>query len=165
MRPTPSALNLTWATIFSLAFMQPAIPLLGYVAVPTDFLFIAVLLTWLLTLRSGRSAFAWDNAFWWLALYFAAGLASAVASGDPMRSAPALLKNLYLLSLPVLIVKFALAAISEPRSGGGSRAAQSSPWSARPASLCSWPIPAIHCSITPASTLEPFRQATIRGCG
>ena len=90
--------------IFSLAFMQPAIPLLGYIAVPTDFLFVAELLTWLLMLVSRRSAFAWDEVFGWLALYFAAGLVSAVASGDPLRSAPALLKNLYLLSLPVLIV-------------------------------------------------------------
>src|SRR5687767_11219698 len=104
MRPPALAASLTWAMIFSLAFMQPAIPLLGYEAVPTDFLFVAVLVTWLWMLVSGRSVFAWDKAFGWLALYFAAGLASAIASGDPMLSAPAVLKNLYLLSLPVLIV-------------------------------------------------------------
>ena len=104
MRPPALASNLLWAMIFSLAFMQPAIPLLGYEAVPTDFLFTVLLATWLFTLLSGRSAFVWDKAFGWLALYFAAGLASAVASGDPLRNAPALLKNLYLLSLPVLIV-------------------------------------------------------------
>ena len=103
MRPPTLAVNLALALIFSLASMQPAIPLLGSIAVPTDFLFVAVLLTWLSMLLSGRSAFAWDKAFGWLALYFAAGLASAVVSGDPMRSAPALLKNLYLLSLPVFI--------------------------------------------------------------
>src|SRR5687768_2299268 len=104
MRAPAIALNLAWALIFSLAFMQPAIPLLGNLAVPTDFLFVAMSIAWLWALGSGRSEFAWDSAYWWLGLYFAATLASAVASDAPMRSAPALLKTLYLLSLPVLIV-------------------------------------------------------------
>ncbi|MBA3512401.1 O-antigen ligase family protein [Sphingomonas sp.] len=104
MRPPAVVSNLVWAMIFSLAFMQPAIPLLGYITVPTDFLFVALCLAWLWALGTGRSAFTWDKAFGWLALYFAAVLASVIASDSPMRSAPALLKNLYLLSLPVIIV-------------------------------------------------------------
>lgn len=104
MRPPAFALTIVWALIFSLAFMQPAIPLLGYIAVPTDFLFVAAALAWLWALGTGRITFIKDSAYWWLAFYFAAALASAIAADTPARSAPALLKNLYLLSLPVLIV-------------------------------------------------------------
>lgn len=92
------------ALISSLAFMQPAITMLGYAAVPTDFLFITLVLAWLWALGTGRITFIWDEAYWWLGLYFAAALASAVASDFPARSAPALLKQMYLLSLPVLVV-------------------------------------------------------------
>lgn len=92
------------ALILSLAFMQPAIQMLGYAAVPTDFLFLTLILAWLWALLTSRMTFIWDEAYWWLGLYFAAALASAVASDFPARSAPAILKQLYLLSLPVVVV-------------------------------------------------------------
>lgn len=104
MGPPTIASYLLWALIFSLAFMQPAVQLLGYAAVPTDFLFIATMLPWLWALGTGRTAFEWDGAYWWLAVYLAVALASAFAAEAPMRSIPALLKQLYLLSLPVLLV-------------------------------------------------------------
>ena len=104
MGPPTFALSLLWALIFSLAFMQPALPLLSYMAVPTDLLFIALVLAWLSALGTARITFVSDHAYKWLGLYLAAGVASAIAAGIPAQSAPALLKQLYLLSLPVLIV-------------------------------------------------------------
>ena len=104
MRPPTFALSLLWALIFSLAFMQPAVPLLGYMALPTDLLFVALVLAWLSALGTARITFVSDHAYKWLGLYLAAGVASAIAAGIPARSVPGLLKQLYLLSLPVLIV-------------------------------------------------------------
>jgi O-antigen ligase len=86
----------------SLAFMQPATSLLGFTAVPTDFLFLALMLAWLGALATGRTRFVWDKAYWLLGAYFAAMVASALASDDPARAVPKLLTQVYLLSLAVL---------------------------------------------------------------
>ena len=89
--------------IFSLAFMQPTIPLLGFLAVPTDFIFLALAAVWggLLILR--RTRIIWDPAYAFIGLYFLAMLISVPGSESPRHSAVKLLTQLYLFSLPVIV--------------------------------------------------------------
>jgi len=88
----------------SLAFMQPPIPLLGFAAMPTDFIFVALVAAWLWALASRRTPLVLDKAYWLILFYLAAMVASALASGAPARSIPKLVTQLYLLSLPILVV-------------------------------------------------------------
>lgn len=89
--------------VLSLAFMQPAIDVLGFNGAPTDFIFLALAAVWLWTLLSGRAKFVWDNAYWLVGLYLVAMIASAAASDTPLRWVPKLLSQFYLLSLPVIV--------------------------------------------------------------
>jgi len=89
--------------LLSLAVMQPAIQVLGFAVVATDFIFIACLLALLCALITGQSTFRWQNAYWLLGFYLAALVVSGLASDHPRGSIPKLLTQVYLLSLPVLI--------------------------------------------------------------
>ncbi len=100
--PAPVLLH---ALLFSLGFMKPAVMLLGFVSVATDFIFVALLLVWGWTLVRRRARFEWDPAFGWLGVYFGAMLLSAVVAGDPSTSAPKLLTQVYLLGLAVILTQ------------------------------------------------------------
>ena len=88
--------------VFSLAFMKPPIRLFGFSGAPADFIFLAALLLWGAALLKGEARFRWNNAYWLLALYFAAMAASAIASDNPEKAGLKLATQAYLLSLPVL---------------------------------------------------------------
>ena len=94
---------LLFILIFSLAFMQPAFPLLGYLAVPTDFIFVGLAAAWLGLLASKRVPFVWDPAYAFIALYLLAMLLSVPTSQSPPASLVKLLTQLYLLSLPLVV--------------------------------------------------------------
>lgn len=98
-RPASALLMLL---IFSLAFMQPPIPLLGLLAVPTDFLFLGVAACWTVLLLSRRATLVWDPAYLLIAIYGLAMLASVPGSESPRLSLVKLLTQAYLFSLPVL---------------------------------------------------------------
>jgi O-antigen ligase len=89
--------------IFSLAFMQPSVPLLGFAAVPTDLIYFAVIGCWAVLLLRRRSTLVWDRAYAFIGLYFLAMLVSVPGSESPRLSALKLLTQAYLLSLPVLV--------------------------------------------------------------
>ena len=92
------------AYVFLLAFMQPALPLFGLEAVAADLAWLPLAPLAALTLITGGARMRWHEGYWPLALYlFAMGL-SAAFSGDPERSAVKLATQLYLLSLPVIVL-------------------------------------------------------------
>ena len=88
--------------IFSLAFMQPAIRLFGLQAVATDLLFLGLVLASLVAIAARGVRFVWHPGYWFIALYFAAMLASLSVSEKPGASLVKLATQIYLLSLPVL---------------------------------------------------------------
>lgn len=96
-------LGLALVLIFSLAFMQPPIPLLGYLAVPTDLIFLALAAAWATLLALKRARIVWDPAYAFIALYLLAMLISVPGSQSPRASLLKLLTQIYLLSLPVLV--------------------------------------------------------------
>jgi O-antigen ligase len=102
MRDRPARV-LLFLFFFSLAFMQPPIPLLGFTSVPSDFLFLGLAIAWALLLALGRNRLVWDRAYLAITAYLLALIVSAVAAGVPSFSVVKLLTQLYLLSLPVII--------------------------------------------------------------
>lgn len=88
--------------LFSLAWMKAPLTILALDAFPSDLLFIVTVTLWLLALIVRQADLRWHPAFWLLALYFAAMVASAFVSEAPRQSAFKLLTQAYLLSLPVL---------------------------------------------------------------
>lgn len=102
MREGPARV-LLFLFIFSLSFMQPPTRLLGFVSVPSDFVFLGLAFTWAFLLASHRSRLVWDPAYWFIGAYLLAMVASAAAAGMPSSSATKLLTQLYLLSLPLII--------------------------------------------------------------
>lgn len=89
--------------IFSLAFMQPPVPLLGFLAVPTDFIFVALTVVWGALILTGRARLGWDRAYLFIAIYFAAMLLSVPGSQSVRTSAVKLLTQLYLAGLAVIV--------------------------------------------------------------
>lgn len=90
--------------VFSTAFMQPPIDLLGFTTVPTDFLFLLLAPAFAALVIAGRVPWAGDRAYWFLAAYFAAMLLSALAAGaGGLRTVAKLASEAYLLSLPVIV--------------------------------------------------------------
>lgn len=89
--------------IFCLPLMQPAVPLLGFTAVPADFLFVMLAAVFAVLFALGRVSIALDRAYVFIAAYLLAMLASAILADVPLASAYKLLTQLYLLSLPVLV--------------------------------------------------------------
>ena len=94
--------------IFSLAFMQPPVPLLGFLAVPTDFIFVALAALWGALLLAGRARFQWDRAWLFIAIYLAAMLLSVPGSESVRGSAVKLLTQLYLAGLTVIVSSLVL---------------------------------------------------------
>jgi len=102
---TPAELRaLAGLLALSLAFMQPPVSLLGFAAVPTDFIFLALIAALLWALARRRVRLVWDESYWWIGLYLAAMVASALAAGAPIWSVKKLVTQLYLLSIPIVIV-------------------------------------------------------------
>jgi O-antigen ligase len=89
--------------IFSLAFMQPPVPLLGFLAVPTDFIFVALAVLWSILLLAGRARLEWDRAYLFIAIYLGAMLLSVPGSESVRGSAVKLLTQLYLAGLAVIV--------------------------------------------------------------
>lgn len=97
--PTIPLLGLT----FSLAFMQPPVALLGFTAVPTDFLFVITVTAWVMALLHRSAPFVWSRAYAILAVYFVALAVSVVFSESPKISITKLLTQTYLLAMPVMV--------------------------------------------------------------
>jgi O-antigen ligase len=92
------------ALIFSLAFMQPAIGLFGFHAVATDLLYLLLVVAWLVHLALRRVKPVWHPGAWLLVAYFAAMALSLPGADDAGRALLKLLTQLYLLSLPLLVL-------------------------------------------------------------
>src|SRR4051812_4871095 len=90
--------------VFALIFMQPAVPVYGFKIIVADILFLAIILLWLVALATGNARLRWHPFFWLLLLYFAAMANSAFFSPDIRTSMIKLLGEIYLLSLPVLVL-------------------------------------------------------------
>jgi hypothetical protein len=88
-------LKLLLLLIFSLCLMQPPVPLLGFMAVPTDFLFLAVVAAWALFLVRQRARLVWDRAYIFIALYLFAMAISIPGSESPRASIVKFLTQLY----------------------------------------------------------------------
>ena len=88
---------------FSLAFMRPPIELLGFISVPSDFVFLGMVSVWALLLALQRSRLVWDPAYCFIGAYLLAMVASAAAADVPSSSAAKLLTQVYLLSLPIIV--------------------------------------------------------------
>lgn len=101
--PDRLPLQLLFLLILSLCLMQPAVPLLGYMAVATDFIFLAVLATWSVLLIQRRVRPVWDPAYIFIALYLLAMAISIPGSESPRASSVKFLTQLYLASLPVIV--------------------------------------------------------------
>ena len=90
--------------VFLLPFMQPALRLFGYEAVAADAAYLLLLPLWGIALASGGARLRWHPGLLWLGLYLAALALSVVASDDPGRSLVKLATQIYLLSLPVIVL-------------------------------------------------------------
>ena len=110
--------------------MQPTIPLFGFVAIPADFLFVALGGAWILALAARRAPFVFDRFYVFLGLYLLAMLGSADAAEGPFASAAKLATQLYLLSLPVTACSIVRdkkrvaqrsPGLDRGRGGGGDR--------------------------------------------
>lgn len=99
----PLALRLLFLLIFSLAFMQPSIAVLGFAAVVTDLIFLGVIAAWAVLLIQRRALPIWDRAYIFIALYLLAMIASVPGSESPRVSVMKLLTQFYLASLPVVV--------------------------------------------------------------
>lgn len=103
-RPADSAAQpLLLLLIFSLAFMQPPVPLLRFLAVPTDFIFVALAALWAALVVTGRASLRWDRAYLFIAIYLAAMLVSVPGSESVRSSGVKLLTQLYLAGLAVIV--------------------------------------------------------------
>jgi O-antigen ligase len=89
--------------VFSLASMQPLLWVAGSFTVGSDLIFVALALAWAGSLLLGHAKLRWNRAYWLLAFYFGAQVASALATGAPLASAGKLATQIYLLSLPVIV--------------------------------------------------------------
>jgi O-antigen ligase len=98
-----AAFALLLLLVFSLAFMQPPLPLLGFLAVPTDFVFLALAGLWAALLVLGRNRLKWDPAYAFIALYLLAMLVSVPTSESVRGSLLKLLTQLYLAGLTVIV--------------------------------------------------------------
>jgi O-antigen ligase len=88
--------------IVSLGFMQPVVFAAGQRLTPTDLLFPAAAILWIIALLSGQLKFKWHRYYLILGGYFAALLISAIFSLDPKTSFIKLIAEGYLLGLAVL---------------------------------------------------------------
>lgn len=90
--------------IFSTAFMQPPFPVAGFLAVPTDLVFLPLAVAFAGAVLLRQAPWPRAKVYWLLAAYFSAMLASALISGTMgMQTLAKLASQLYLLSLPVIV--------------------------------------------------------------
>ncbi len=94
---------LLYLLIFSLALMQPAVPLLGFLAVPTDFLFLPLAAAWAVLLLRRRARIPLDPAYLFIGLYLLAMLLSVPGSESIRTSLLKLLTQAYLAALTVIV--------------------------------------------------------------
>jgi putative inorganic carbon (hco3(-)) transporter len=86
-----------------LGIMQPPIRLIGFAAVPGDFLFVPLAAGWAVLLAARKAPLVLDRGYWFIGFYFAAMLASALTAASPSQAASKLATQIYLLSLPILV--------------------------------------------------------------
>jgi O-antigen ligase len=106
MAISESASGLRWllcAYAVSLAFMRPAVRLLGFTAVASDLIFAALAGGLGLLIAAGRVRLIADRAFVLTGFYFAAMLVSFLSSQDPLSTPAKLATQLYLLAIPVVM--------------------------------------------------------------
>lgn len=96
-----SAQLLLFAFILSMPLMRPRVRLFGLIAIPSDFLYLALAACLGLGLATRRLRIPADRAWWMLAAYFAAMLASLLAAGGGLHNLVKLVTEAYLLSLPL----------------------------------------------------------------
>src|SRR4051812_26168088 len=84
--------------------MQPPIELLGFKAIPGDFIYLALVASIGLAIATGQLRPQWHPVFGALIIYGGALALSALFSSDPRRSAVKMLTQAYLLSLPIIVV-------------------------------------------------------------
>lgn len=103
-RLASAARGLLLLLIFSTAFMQPAFPVAGFTAVPTDLVFPALALAFAWAVLIGQAPWPRSKVHWFFAAYFMALLLSALLSGTTgLRTVAKLASQVYLLSLPVIV--------------------------------------------------------------
>ncbi|HEV2866899.1 MAG TPA: hypothetical protein VGX37_10305 [Allosphingosinicella sp.] len=90
--------------VFLLPFMQPPVGVLGLPAVAADAAWLLLVPLWGLALVTGAARLRWHKGLWLVALYFAALAAATAASDQPVRSAVKLATQVYLLSLPLIVL-------------------------------------------------------------
>jgi O-antigen ligase len=88
--------------IVSLGFMHPFVYTAGQRLTPTDLIFPAAAILWIVSLLFGQLKFKWHNFYWVLGGYFAAMLISAAFSADAKTSFIKLIGETYLIGLGVL---------------------------------------------------------------
>ena len=91
-----------WLLIFSLPFAKPIASVGGLAVTATDVLFVVTAGAFAIALTTGAASVRWSAFYWFLLIYFAAMLVSALRSADPERSAIKLSSQAYLIALPVL---------------------------------------------------------------
>ena len=89
--------------IFSVGFMQPPIPLLGLLAMPTDFIYLALAGLWGALLLARRERVVWDRMYVFIGLYLLAMIISVPTSRSVPTSLIKLLSQFYLASLPLIV--------------------------------------------------------------
>jgi O-antigen ligase len=90
--------------IFSTAFMQPPFRVAGFLAVPTDLVFLPLALTFAAAVLLRQAPWPRAKVYWLLAAYFSAMALSALLSGAmDTHMLAKLASQIYLLSLPVIV--------------------------------------------------------------
>jgi O-antigen ligase len=99
-----AARGLLLLLIFSTAFMQPPMRIVGFLTVPTDLVFVPLALAFAGALLLRQTPWPRAKVYWLLAAYFLAMLLSALLPGTMgMRTLAKLASQIYLLSLPVIV--------------------------------------------------------------
>ena len=103
LRGSRFACLLVYVYAFSMALMQPAVPLLGFAAVPGDFIFLVLATICVVLLMQRQTTIVLDSGYYFIGAYFLAMLASASARELLSDSAAKLLTQLYLVSIPLVV--------------------------------------------------------------
>jgi O-antigen ligase len=99
-----AARGLLLLLIFSTAFMQPPFRVAGFLAVPTDLVFLPLALAFAGAVLLRQAPWPRAKVYWLLAAYFSAMALSGLVSGHAtLQTAAKLASQAYLLSLPVIV--------------------------------------------------------------
>lgn len=96
--------------LFAQALMRPPVALIGFAAVPSDFLFIAVAVGAAADAVRRRSLPTWDPALGWIALYGASLIVATLTAADLPRAMAKLATQAYLLAIPLALVALVRSA-------------------------------------------------------